>query len=210
MSGLDYVREEEVTAIPVMQREVEHVIYGPLADFPLEPAVVLLFAHAQQGLILGERPGESIKACRRRSAARLRGGPQVIDHGHAAMSLGCCGARAYLDALSDSVAMSAFPGSKLGRYCDNHHPRARQSSLTAFTRAGARSESASGLPSGDLSNGFRLDASVRGLKFNVEGQNELKCEPGTFEPELPSVVFLLQSRRRSGYRATADQPPRVC
>src|SRR6266566_1105711 len=50
MSGLDYVRKEEVAAIPVVQREVKHVIYGPLADFPPDPEVVLLFAHARQGL----------------------------------------------------------------------------------------------------------------------------------------------------------------
>src|SRR6266542_5237561 len=29
MSGLDYVREEEVAAISVVQRQVRHVIYGP-------------------------------------------------------------------------------------------------------------------------------------------------------------------------------------
>ena len=54
MSGLDYVREEEVAAIPVVQRQVRHVIYGPFADFPLDPEVVLLFAHARQELILNE------------------------------------------------------------------------------------------------------------------------------------------------------------
>src|SRR5262249_34096388 len=54
MSRLDYVRPEEVAAIPVLQREVKHVIYGPLADFPLDPEVVVLFAHARQGLILSE------------------------------------------------------------------------------------------------------------------------------------------------------------
>ena len=46
MNGLDYVREEEVAAIPVIRREVKHVVYGPLAEFPLDPEVVLLFAHA--------------------------------------------------------------------------------------------------------------------------------------------------------------------
>ena len=34
------------------------------------------------------------------------------------MSLGCCGARAYLDALSDDVALWALPGRKLVQYCD--------------------------------------------------------------------------------------------
>ena len=119
MSGLDYVREEEVAAIPVVQREVKHVIYGPLADFPLDPEVVLLFAHAQQGLILSEAAGRVDKgvppAMGRPACAVV---PQVLNQGYAAMSLGCCGARAYLDSLSDSTAMWALPGSKLDQYCE--------------------------------------------------------------------------------------------
>jgi hypothetical protein len=43
--------------------------------------------------------------------------PHALNKGHAAISLGCCGARAYLDALSDSLALWALPGSKLEQYC---------------------------------------------------------------------------------------------
>jgi hypothetical protein len=32
------------------------------------------------------------------------------------MSLGCCGARAYLDVLTDGVAQFAIPGAKLAEY----------------------------------------------------------------------------------------------
>ena len=32
------------------------------------------------------------------------------------MSLGCCGARAYLDVLTDDVALWALPGARLGDY----------------------------------------------------------------------------------------------
>jgi uncharacterized protein (DUF169 family) len=119
MSGLDYARDEEVAAIPVLQRKVKHVIYGPLADFPLDPEVVLLFAHAQQGLILSEAAGridKGIPPAMGRPACAVV--PQVFNHGYAAMSLGCCGARVYLDALSDSVAMWGFPGGKIGQYCE--------------------------------------------------------------------------------------------
>ena len=134
MSGLDYVREEEVAAIPVVQREVKHVIYGPLADFPLDPEVVLLFAHARQGLIPSEAAGRIDKdvppAMGRPACAVV---PQVLNQGYAAMSLGCCGARAYLDALSDSVAMWAFPGGKLDQYCEQIAVLARANkTLTAF------------------------------------------------------------------------------
>jgi uncharacterized protein (DUF169 family) len=118
MNDLDYVRPEEVTAIPVIKREVKHVVYGPLADFPLDPEVVLLFAHARQGLILSEaiaRVDQGSPLAMGRPACAVV--PQVVNHGNAAMSLGCCGARAYLDAMTDSVAMWALPASKLDRYC---------------------------------------------------------------------------------------------
>lgn len=118
MSGLDYVRPEEVAAIPVIAREVKHVIYGPLAEFPLDPEVVLLFAHARQGLIISEavaRVDNGVPPAMGRPACAVI--PQVLNRGNAAMSLGCCGARAYLDALTDGVAMWAFPGRKLEQYC---------------------------------------------------------------------------------------------
>ena len=52
--GLNYVREEEVAAIPVIERQSRHVVYGPLADFALDPEVILLFVDVRQGLILSE------------------------------------------------------------------------------------------------------------------------------------------------------------
>lgn len=127
MMGLDYVREEEVAAIPVLQREVKHALYGPLADFPAEPEAVLLFAHARQGLVLSEAIGRvdggQPPAMGRPACAIV---PRVLNQGLAAMSLGCCGARAYLDALSDDVALWALPGSGLDRYCEQ---------IAAFARA---------------------------------------------------------------------------
>jgi uncharacterized protein (DUF169 family) len=117
MSDLDYVRPEEVVAIPVIKYAVSHVIYGPLAQFPLFPQVVILFAHARQGLILSEaaaRVDSGIPPAMGRPACAVV--PQVLNQGTAAMSLGCCGARAYLDTLSDDVAMWALPGGKLEQY----------------------------------------------------------------------------------------------
>ena len=119
MTGLDYVRDEEVTAIPVLQREVSHAIYGPLADFPADPDVIVLFADSRQGLVLSEAlarvDGGVPPAMGRPACAAL---PQAFNRGTAAMSLGCCGARAYLDALSDDTALWALPGSRLDLYCE--------------------------------------------------------------------------------------------
>jgi uncharacterized protein (DUF169 family) len=41
---------------------------------------------------------------------------QVMNTGIAGLSLGCCGARAYLDLLTDEVAVFAIPGVKLEAY----------------------------------------------------------------------------------------------
>lgn len=134
MIGLDYVREEEIAAIPVLQRDVKHVVYGPLSEFPVAPDIVLLFAHAEQGLVLAE------------AAARVDGGAppamgrpacaivsHVLNGGRAAESLGCCGARAYLDALTNNVALWAFPATKLDQYCDQIGVLARANkTLTKF------------------------------------------------------------------------------
>jgi uncharacterized protein (DUF169 family) len=119
MTGLDYVREEEIAAIPVLQRQTKQALYGPLAEFPLVPEVVLLFAHAQQGLVLSEaieRVDGGVPPAMGRPACAVV--PQVVNRGLAALSLGCCGARAYLEALSDDVALWALPGGKLDQYCD--------------------------------------------------------------------------------------------
>ena len=134
MMGLDYVREEEVAAIPVVQREVQHAIYGPLADFPTDPDVLLLFANSRQGLVLSEALGRvdgGVPPAMGRPACAAV--PQALNHDRATMSLGCCGARAYLDALSDDVAMWALPGSRLDRYCEQIAGFARANkTLTMF------------------------------------------------------------------------------
>ena len=119
MIGLDYVREEEVAVLPVLARQARHVVYGPLRDFPLDPEAVLLFADGRQGLVLSEAvarvDGGAAPAMGRPACAAV---PYAVNGGTAAMSLGCCGARAYLDTLSDDIALWALPGHRLGEYCD--------------------------------------------------------------------------------------------
>ena len=53
-ADLEYVRPEDLTAIPVLQSQPGYVVYAPLASSPLQPDVVLLFVNANQTLILSE------------------------------------------------------------------------------------------------------------------------------------------------------------
>lgn len=79
----------------------------------------MLFAHASQGLIIAEaiaRIDDAVPATLGRPACALL--PQVINSGRSASSLGCCGARAYLDALDESTTLWALHGAKLEQYAE--------------------------------------------------------------------------------------------
>lgn len=114
---LTYVREQDIASIPVLHTQPGYVLYSPLADSPMPPDVVVLFVDAKQTLILSEATqqveNQNPPAMGRPACAAI---PQVVNTGRAALSLGCCGARAYLDILTDSVAIFAIPGAKLEAY----------------------------------------------------------------------------------------------
>jgi uncharacterized protein (DUF169 family) len=116
-ADLDYVRSEDLAQIPVLASQPRHVVYAPLASSPLPPDVVLLLVNANQTLILSEATqqveNQNAPAMGRPACAIV---PQVMNTGRAALSLGCCGARAYLDVLTDDVAIFAIPGAKLEAY----------------------------------------------------------------------------------------------
>lgn len=117
MAGLEYVREQDVASIPVVQSPVRHVVYAPLAQTPLPPDVVLLFADSRQGLVITEAAQqvdqEFPPALGRPACAAV---PQAVNSGRATMSLGCCGARAYLDGFTEDTALWALPGTKVALY----------------------------------------------------------------------------------------------
>lgn len=116
---LGYVREQDLASIPVLPSRPEYVIYSPLAEAPLPPDVVVLFVNANQTLICSEATqqveSQNPPALGRPACAVV---PQVMNTGRAALSLGCCGARAYLDVLTDGIAVFAIPGAKLEAYAE--------------------------------------------------------------------------------------------
>lgn len=114
---LGYVRPEDLPLIPALKRRVQQVTYVPLAESPGVPDVVLVFAHAQQGLVIAEavqQVDNGIPPALGRPACSIV--PQVVETGRASLSLGCCGARAYLDGLTDDVALWGLPGARLADY----------------------------------------------------------------------------------------------
>jgi len=118
-ADLGYVREQDIPQIPVLASKTKYVIYGPLSGIPVEPDVVLLFVRADQTLILSEAAQQlenGLPPAMGRPACAII--PQAKNTGRSALSLGCCGARAYLDVLSDDVALYAIPGAALGVFAE--------------------------------------------------------------------------------------------
>ena len=146
---LDYVRSEDLQLIPVLQSQPGYVVYAPLADSPLPPDVVLLFVNANQTLVLSEATqqveNQNPPAMGRPACAIV---PQVMNSGRAALSLGCCGARAYLDVLTDDVAVFAVPGVKLEAYTRRIKALAKANAvLSNFHQIRKRDIAAGGTPS---------------------------------------------------------------
>ena len=117
--SLGYVTAEDLPLIPVLARRPKHVVYAPLAHTPLPPEVVLLLGDASQSLIVSEAVQQverrNLPALGRPACAVI---PQVANTGLAALSLGCCGARAYFDAFSPDLILCALPGASLARYVE--------------------------------------------------------------------------------------------
>jgi uncharacterized protein (DUF169 family) len=116
---LGYVRPEDLPLVPVLNREAKNVVYAPLAKSLLSPDAVLLFVNFAQGLIVSEAAqqveGKIAPALGRPACAVI---PQAVNTSHAALSLGCCGARAYLNVMTDDIALWAIPGAQLQAYVD--------------------------------------------------------------------------------------------
>jgi uncharacterized protein (DUF169 family) len=116
-ADLGYVRPEDLPSIPVLKEEPKYVVYSPLSSTPVQPSVVLLFANSRQSLAITEAVQQvepNVPLALGRPACGVI--PQVANSNRAALSLGCCGARAYLGPLSDDVAIWALPGAKIAEY----------------------------------------------------------------------------------------------
>lgn len=118
-SDLGYVRNEDLPFIPMLPKRPKYVTYGPLGETPGAPDVVMLFVKANQTLILSEAAQQveaGLPPAMGRPACAVVS--QAVVSGRSALSLGCCGARAYLDILTDDVALYAIPGDKLEAYVE--------------------------------------------------------------------------------------------
>jgi uncharacterized protein (DUF169 family) len=129
LADLTYVQPGDLPLIPVLQNPPKYVLYGPLASASA-PEVVLLFVRPNQSLILAEAVQQVESAfpiAMGRPACAVI--PQCVNSGRAAISFGCCGARAYMDIFTDDIAICALPGANLEAYVDRVAALARANAM---------------------------------------------------------------------------------
>ena len=114
MVGLQYLKMEDVAAIPQRQGTFGVVVYAPLAKSPCPPDVVLVRGSARQLMLLAEASGAAGVAgagptMGRPTCAVL---PEAINSGKTSASFGCVGNRVYTGA-GESEGYFAIPGHQL-------------------------------------------------------------------------------------------------
>ena len=116
MTGMSYVRGEEVDRIPKVEGPCAGIVYGPLKSFPLEPDVALLWLTPRQAMMMSECCGlinwaaEPADVLGRPGCASI---PAALQKARATQSLGCVGMRANTGIPEDRLLM-VVPGSRLG------------------------------------------------------------------------------------------------
>lgn len=115
MVGLQYIRIEEVAALPRRAEPFRVAVYAPLAQAPAPPDVVLVRGRARQIMLVAEAARgaglEGDGATLGRPACAMI--PAALSRPDGVTSLGCIGNRVYTG-LGDDELYFTIPGAKVG------------------------------------------------------------------------------------------------
>lgn len=115
MVGLQYIRMEEVAALPRRAEPFRVAVYAPLAQAPAPPDVVLVRGRARQIMLVAEAARgaglEGDGATLGRPACAMI--PAALSRPDGVTSLGCIGNRVYTG-LGDDELYFTIPGAKVG------------------------------------------------------------------------------------------------
>lgn len=98
MASVQYFSPAEVSALPVVKKPHQHIVYGRLDQFPGEADVVLCILDTQQAMLIAEALGNTSwlqagqPAFGRPTCAII---PRTLQTGTPSLSFGCVGARTY-------------------------------------------------------------------------------------------------------------------
>jgi uncharacterized protein (DUF169 family) len=150
MVDLQYFSLEEVKHLPSVKTPHAGILYGPLAELPVEPDVVLAIVTPRQGMLLAEA-AEAV-ALRESPALPTLGRPACgavawsATSGGVSMSLGCIGARTYVE-VPDDRAVVVLPGAALDKVAERLTVLAHANRELAAFHEGRKAQYAAGPPS---------------------------------------------------------------
>ena len=115
MASVQYFSPAEVSALPIVKKPHESIVYGRLDQFPIEADVVLCIIDTQQAMLIAEAMGNTNwlqsggqSAFGRPTCAVI---PRTLHTNQLSMSFGCVGARTYTG-LTPSELVLTIPGSE--------------------------------------------------------------------------------------------------
>ncbi|HEU0003757.1 MAG TPA: DUF169 domain-containing protein [Ktedonobacteraceae bacterium] len=99
MASIQYFSPAEVSALPVVSKPHESIVYGRLDQLPIEPDVVLCIIDTEQAMLIAEAMGQLnwLQQGGQAAFGRPTCGviPRALLTGELSMSFGCVGARTY-------------------------------------------------------------------------------------------------------------------
>lgn len=119
MTGSGYLDGAEPAAIPTRSAPAQGVLYGPLADFPGTPDLVLSWISPRAGMLLAEAAEAASWTGSRGLTLTGRPGcaalPLAEQSRSVAASLGCAGLRRFTG-IDDGLMLAVLPGAHLDDY----------------------------------------------------------------------------------------------
>jgi uncharacterized protein (DUF169 family) len=119
MGKLRYFDATEIQNVPVVEKQHQVILYGPLKDFEsVQPDLVMMICQPFQAMLFSEAardiawrgPGTEERAFGRPACAVI---PRALKDFATSVSLGCMGARTFAG-LNDSDLLVAIPAERLG------------------------------------------------------------------------------------------------
>lgn len=116
MCGVSYIGAKEPEHIPRIEKAKKGILYGPLADFPVHPDLVLVWLNGRQAMLLEEALGtvcwdeiEKAEAFGRPACGALA---VAANENKPTLSFGCSGMRTFTEVQDDKL-LASLPGSIL-------------------------------------------------------------------------------------------------
>jgi uncharacterized protein (DUF169 family) len=120
MCACNYLTPEEAGQIPAVDRPSAGILYGPFAELPKEPDLMLLWLTPAQAMLYSEAAGMAdwthmpTRTTGRPACAAL---PLAMQNQAPTLSLGCMGMRTFTEVGEDRL-LAAVPSPKVGDLAD--------------------------------------------------------------------------------------------